>query len=126
MTGQIQHGLDSPGRPSHASAVPGSPGHTATNAIDRYGALDPNGLTIDGNNAAGLPKTQKLAAATPFTVKPLYEPRTDSLAVYLEDTPSYASPVGDNVTVFKSQADDVRGDGGDLHVSELTTLRTPV
>lgn len=46
---------------ARAAALPGTPGHAATNVIDRQGALDPRGLTVDGNNAAGVPKSLKLA-----------------------------------------------------------------
>jgi len=46
-----------------AAAMPGTPGHAATNVIDQHGGLDPRGLTVDGNNAAGVRKfTAKYAA----------------------------------------------------------------
>jgi hypothetical protein len=35
-----------------APNLPGTPGHAATNVIDRMGPLDPSGQTVDGNNAA--------------------------------------------------------------------------
>ena len=43
--------------------MPGTPGHAATNVIDQQGGLDPRGLTVDGNNAAGVRKGFKLAEA---------------------------------------------------------------
>lgn len=39
-----------------AMALPGTPGHAATNVIDQLGALDASGRTVDGNNAAGIRK----------------------------------------------------------------------
>jgi hypothetical protein len=48
-----------PGRkpmPRKTPALPGTPGHMATNVIDGKGGLDPRGLTIDGNNASGISK----------------------------------------------------------------------
>lgn len=45
-------GLDGP-IDTRATAMPGTPGHAATNVIDQRGGLDPRGLTVDGNNAAG-------------------------------------------------------------------------
>ncbi len=39
-----------------ATALPGKPGHAATNMIDRLGGLDATGQTVDGNNAAGIAK----------------------------------------------------------------------
>jgi len=61
MTGVAQRpiGLDRP-QDTRAAALPGVPGHAATNVIDQQGGLDPRGLTVDGNNAAGI---KKLAAA---------------------------------------------------------------
>lgn len=56
-------GLDQP-RDTRAAALPGTPGHAATNVIDQQGALDPRGMTIDGNNAAGV---KKLGAALDVT-----------------------------------------------------------
>lgn len=41
---------------NRAAALPGTPGHAATNVIDQRGPLDPQGLTVDGNNAAGIKK----------------------------------------------------------------------
>ena len=58
MAGQIGQpgsGLDGPMN-TKATAMPGTPGHMATNVIDQQGGLDPMGVTIDGNNAAGTPK----------------------------------------------------------------------
>jgi len=46
-----------PGAAGKTPALPGQPGHAATNVIDRLGGLDPQGMTIDGNNAAGLRKS---------------------------------------------------------------------
>lgn len=57
-SGVPQTGLDQPGKDTRAAALPGSPGHSAINVIDQRGALDPRGLTVDGNNAAGLKKAQ--------------------------------------------------------------------
>ena len=51
-----QTGLDQPGMDTSAAALPGTPGHAATNVIDQRGGLDPRGLTVDGNNAAGVRK----------------------------------------------------------------------
>lgn len=48
-------GLDGPSD-TRATAMPGVPGHAATNVIDRMGGLDPRGQTVDGNNAVGAPK----------------------------------------------------------------------
>ncbi|QDT78629.1 hypothetical protein Mal35_20780 [Gimesia maris] len=47
-------GLDGP-NDTRATALPGTPGHAATNVIDQQGGLDPRGQTVDGNNAAGVP-----------------------------------------------------------------------
>lgn len=60
MTGVPQRaiGLDSPVDTS-ATPLPGAPGHAATNVIDQQGGLDPKGLTVDGNNAAGIKKFGK-------------------------------------------------------------------
>ncbi len=57
MTGVAQRplGLDQP-CDTRATALPGAPGHAATNVIDQRGGLDPRGLTVDGNNAAGIKK----------------------------------------------------------------------
>lgn len=59
-------GLDAP-RDTRAAPMPGVPGHAATNVIDRMGGLDPRGQTVDGNNAAGVPKGFKLAADKEMT-----------------------------------------------------------
>lgn len=61
LTATPPSGLDAP-HDSKATALPGTPGHAATNTIDRNGGLDPQGLTVDGNNAAGVPKGFKVAA----------------------------------------------------------------
>ncbi|MFI4851267.1 MAG: hypothetical protein ACIAZJ_19300 [Gimesia chilikensis] len=53
--GVMPTGLDGPSD-TRATAMPGVPGHAATNVIDRMGGLDPRGQTVDGNNAAGVPK----------------------------------------------------------------------
>lgn len=45
-----------PGTDGKSAKLPGSPGHAATNVIDRNGGLDPTGKTVDGNNAAGISK----------------------------------------------------------------------
>lgn len=45
-----------PGADGKSAKLPGSPGHAATNVIDRQGGLDPTGRTVDGNNAAGVSK----------------------------------------------------------------------
>lgn len=45
-----------PGADGKSAKMPGSPGHAATNVIDRLGGLDPTGKTVDGNNAAGISK----------------------------------------------------------------------
>lgn len=58
--GLPQNGLDRP-QDTSAAAMPGTPGHAATNVIDQRGGLDPRGLTLDGNNAAGVPKGFKVA-----------------------------------------------------------------
>lgn len=57
MTGVPQRaiGLDRP-QDTRAAALPGTPGHAATNVIDQRGALDPMGLTIDGNNSSDVSK----------------------------------------------------------------------
>lgn len=62
MTGVQQRpiGLDKP-QDTQAAAMPGMPGHAASNVIDQQGALDPRGLTVDGNNAASAIKFPKLA-----------------------------------------------------------------
>lgn len=64
MTGVQQKpiGLDRP-QDTRAAAIPGTPGHAATNVIDQYGALDPRGLTVDGNNSAAVTKIPKMAGA---------------------------------------------------------------
>ena len=64
MTGIQQRpiGLDKP-QDTRAAAMPGMPGHAATYVIDQQGALDPRGLTVDGNNAASLVKFRKLASS---------------------------------------------------------------
>ncbi len=61
MTGIPQRpiGLDQP-RDTRATAMPGVPGHAATNVIDQRGGLDPRGMTVDGNNAAGIKKLSRL------------------------------------------------------------------
>jgi len=66
MTGVPQKpiGLDQP-CDTRAAAIPGTPGHAATNVIDQYGALDPRGLTVDGNNSAAVTKIPKMAALLP-------------------------------------------------------------
>jgi len=51
--GMLQNGLDAQPTNTTAAAMPGTPGHAATNVIDQQGGLDPRGLTVDGNNAAG-------------------------------------------------------------------------
>lgn len=43
-----------PGEAGMSTALPGAPGHAATNVIDRLGGLDARGFTVDGNNAAGI------------------------------------------------------------------------
>ena len=53
-------GLDRP-MDTRAAALPGVPGHAATNVIDQRGGLDPRGLTVDGNNAAGVKKFTKFS-----------------------------------------------------------------
>lgn len=57
LTGVQQRpiGLDQP-CDTRATPMPGTPGHAATNIIDQQGGLDPRGLTVDGNNAAGVRK----------------------------------------------------------------------
>lgn len=60
-------GLDGPSD-TRAEALPGTPGHAATNVIDRQGGLDPRGMTVDGNNAAGVPKGFKMGSAQMPTV----------------------------------------------------------
>lgn len=64
MTGIQQRpiGLDKP-QDTRAAAMPGMPGHAATNVIDQQGALDPRGITVDGNNAASAIKFPKLASS---------------------------------------------------------------
>lgn len=57
--GPGQTGLDA-AQPVGAANMPGTPGHAATNVIDRQGGLDPKGVTVDGNNAAGVPKGFKM------------------------------------------------------------------
>ena len=66
MTGVPQKpiGLDRP-QDTRATAIPGTPGHAATNIIDQYGALDPRGLTVDGNNSAAVTKIPKMATLLP-------------------------------------------------------------
>lgn len=61
-------GLDRP-CDTRAAAVPGLAGSAATNVIDQQGGLDPRGLKVDGNNAAGISKlapgmTMKMAELT--------------------------------------------------------------
>ena len=66
MAGQIGTpgtGLDAP-QDTRAAAMPGTPGHQATNFIDQQGGLDPRGMTIDGNNAAGTPKDGLMKGAS--------------------------------------------------------------
>lgn len=71
-----------------ATAVPGMQGVAAANPIDMHGPLDPRGLALDGNHAAGVPKGFKIAtwlqsrykqAAKPFGTdgKPITNPRED-------------------------------------------------
>ena len=60
-SGVMPTGLDVPGMDTTAANMPGTPGHAATNVIDNQGGLDPRGITIDGNNAAGVPKGFKMA-----------------------------------------------------------------
>ncbi len=64
LTGVAQRpiGLDQP-CDTRATAMPGTPGHAATNVIDQQGGLDPRGMTIDGNNAAGIKKLGSDTAA---------------------------------------------------------------
>ncbi len=64
MTGIPQRpiGLDKP-QDTRAAAMPGMPGHAATNVIDQQGALDPRGMTVDGNNSASVIKFPKLASS---------------------------------------------------------------
>jgi hypothetical protein len=66
MTGVPQKpiGLDQP-CDTRAAAIPGTPGHAATNVIDQYGALAPRGLTVDGNNSAAVTKIPTMAALLP-------------------------------------------------------------
>ena len=73
MTGVQQKpiGLDRP-QDTRAAAIPGTPGHAATNVIDQYGALDPRGLTVDGNNSAAVTKIPKMAAALMPPIGPRY------------------------------------------------------
>lgn len=74
MTGIQQRpiGLDKP-QDTRAAAIPGMPGHAATNVIDQQGALDPRGLTVDGNNAASLVKFPKLASSVAQVVDQVAE-----------------------------------------------------
>jgi hypothetical protein len=60
-SGIMATGLDVPGMDTTAAAMPGTPGHAATNVIDQQGGLDPRGLTVDGNNAAGLLQSLRVA-----------------------------------------------------------------
>lgn len=53
--GPAPTGLDGP-NDTRAAALPGTPGHSATNVIDQRGGLDPRHQTVDGNNAAGVQK----------------------------------------------------------------------
>lgn len=59
----MQTGLDGPSD-TRAAAMPGTPGHAATNVIDQRGGLDPRGMTVDGNNAAGVAKGFKMAESS--------------------------------------------------------------
>lgn len=70
MTGVAQRpiGLDRP-QDTRAAALPGTPGHAATNVIDQRGALDPRGLTIDGNNSASVQKFASFSVASWFREK---------------------------------------------------------
>lgn len=70
MTGVPQRaiGLDRP-QDTRAAALPGSPGHAATNVIDQRGALDPRGLTIDGNNSSTVQKIASFSVAGWFREK---------------------------------------------------------
>lgn len=70
LTGIAQRplGLDRP-QDTRAAALPGSPGHAATNVIDQRGALDPRGLTIDGNNSASIKKFASFSVASWFREK---------------------------------------------------------
>lgn len=61
--GPMQTGLDGPSD-TRAAAMPGTPGHAATNVIDQRGGLDPRGMTVDGNNAAGVAKGFKMAQSS--------------------------------------------------------------
>ncbi|MFN3152916.1 DUF5661 family protein [Bremerella sp.] len=45
-----------------ATAVPGMEGTAAANPIDMHGGLDPRGLALDGNHAAGVQKGFKIAS----------------------------------------------------------------
>ena len=60
--GPLDVGLDRP-HDTKAKAMPGMSGHAATNIIDRQGGLDPRGMTVDGNNAAGVAKGFKMGSA---------------------------------------------------------------
>lgn len=64
------NGLDAPAaqaqqapapQPGLATAVPGMEGTAAANPIDMHGPLDPRGLAVDGNHAAGVTKGFKIA-----------------------------------------------------------------
>ena len=70
MIGQPGPGLDGPSN-TKATAMPGSPGHAATNIIDQKGGLDPMGMTVDGNNAAGVSKAAYKTAATRKILDPV-------------------------------------------------------
>lgn len=62
-------GLDRP-CDTRAAAVPGLAGSAATNVIDQQGGLDPRGLKVDGNNAAGISKLapgMTMKMASPFS-----------------------------------------------------------
>lgn len=75
MTGVAQRpiGLDRP-QDTRAAALPGTPGHAATNVIDQRGALDPRGLTIDGNNSASVQKFASFSVAGWFREKSAARP----------------------------------------------------
>lgn len=61
-------GLDAGPATTQAAALPGVPGHAATNTIDRLGGLDPRGVTVDGNNAAGIAKGAEVKIAYMVTL----------------------------------------------------------
>lgn len=98
--GSPQVGLDGPSD-TRAAAMPGTPGHAATNVIDQQGGLDPRGQTVDGNNAAGVAKGFKMAESTHTRDTGTYD--VDSLIKLLQASPTESVPLSDVGPVNRSK-----------------------